>query len=43
MRCYFSNLEVRRIKFSKDYKNKVKKFYSVVMKYLEEAYYRFEL
>ncbi len=39
---YLQNLEVRRVKFAKEKKKKVEKFYQDLRKYLDEAYFQFE-
>ncbi len=43
IRGYMGQLELRRLKFPKNKKKKVEKFYIDFQQYLEEAYFKFEL
>ena len=42
VRCFAGKIEIRRVKFPKDKKKKIMKFYLEVRWYLENAYAEFE-
>ena len=43
LRGYMNSMDVRRVKFGKDQKKKIHNFYRDLRKYLEEAYFKFEI